>query len=768
MLKRLLAILACSGLAWGYVQAQTITAVEYFIDNDPGFGLATSVPVTAGASIDVNFNASTAALSVGFHLLVVRVQDANGLWSIIKTKSFYVSQTNLNAVGNVMAMEYYIDTDPGFGLATSVAVTTGASIDVNFNASTAALPVGFHKLVVRVQDNNGQWSVIKTRSFYVSQTNLNAVANVIAMEYFIDTDPGVGNGTLLSIGAGNALDLTTSIPAASLSPGFHTLSLRAMDEFGFWSVVASKSFYVDAYAADSLAGFEYFFNTDPGVGAATNVPFVPPVDSLDSTFVLPTSTLVTGPYTLGIRMQSKNGLYGITDFYNITLCDGATAGLLSDVVCVGTPTTFTDASANVLTGDVYSWDFDNDGVEDANTAGTQAFTYPAAGTYWAQLSIDRAGCISIDSVQVTVAALPVANAGPDQDICTTATTLTGNAAGPNETGSWALLSGSATLANPADSLSALTNITTDTVQLIWRLTNTLAGCSAEDTVHIIANLPITTGLLTGTVDIGQTLNVNVQAAATVNPGDVLTTSITTPPLYGVAGVLADGSLDYTPDPDAGSRDSLVYRITNQCSNFAENQLILTVVNAPPVIDSVAATIPKGETSVSFDLTTIISDPNGNIDFSSITIITQPFSGAVARIDATGVLTIDYTGISFKGDDWLEVQVCDLVGVCTVERITIYGVEVGGDNPPLRVFNGVSPNGDGYNDFLEIENIEFYPNNVVIILNRWGDKIAEFQGYNNQNVVFKDASLPSGTYYYHVIPGVDGVSKVTGHFLLKND
>jgi gliding motility-associated-like protein len=668
----------------------------------------------------------------------------------------------------ITAMEYFIDIDPGFGLATAVSITAGASIDVNFNASTTSLPVGFHQLVVRVQDVNGIWSVIERKSFYVSQTNLNVAADVAAIEYFIDTDPGYGNGIPLTFTAGNTVSLSTIISTNTLPQGYHNLYVRAMDMFGVWGLVDSRLFYVDAFTADSLAGFEYFFNTDPGFGAAIVVPFSPPVDSLDTTVVVPTAALLPGTHTLGIRLQTKNGFYGLTDYYNITICDGATASLLSDVVCMGAATTFIDASTNVLTGDVYSWDFDNDGVADANTAGSQAFTYPAAGTYWAKLSIDRLGCLSVDSVQVIVEALPVANAGLDQSLCVGNTVLEGSFLGPNESGSWSVLSGSTLIANAADSVSSITNITTNTVDLIWTVTNTLGGCGDSDTVRITVNLPITATLLNQSVDIGQTINIDVQTPAVVNPGDTLTTSIVTMPLYGMANLLADGTIDYIPDQDANSTDSLRYRITNQCSNFDENQVLFTVINSPPVIDTVNITPTVGSTEITIDLTTIISDPNGNIDFSTITVVTQPISGAVASIDASGVLTIDYRGITFTGTDRLEVQVCDLVGVCTIETITIPNVEVGGVNPPITVFNGVSPNGDGFNDFLEIENIEFYPDNTVIILNRWGAEIERFQGYNNQDIIFDNANLPSGTYYYHILPGVQDVQEVTGHFLLKID
>ena len=524
---------------------------------------------------------------------------------------------------------------------------------------------------------------------------------------------------------------------------------------------------MDAFAADSLAGFEYFYDNDPGTGAATAVPLTPALDSLDSAFVLPTTSLAAGSHVLGIRMRNKNNVYGLTGYYNITLCDGATASLVPDVVCVGNATTFTDASLNVQTGDVYSWDFDNDGVEDANSSGNQSFAYAASGTYTAKLTIDRAGCISTDSVQVTVEPQPVANAGADQSLCTTSTTLAAKPAAVNESASWQIIAGSATLSDATDSLASLTNISTDTVVLVWQVSNVLGGCSAQDTVVIIPNLPITAAALQDSVDIGQTTVVDVQAVATINTGDVLTTTLVTPPVYGTATVLSGGSIEYQPDPDAAANDQLTYRLTNQCNNFDESTIDFLVANQPPVIDSVVANIPAGTVTLSLDLTTIISDPNNNIDFSSITIVRQPKSTAKASINNT-MLIIDYTGITFKGTDDLDLQVCDLVGVCTVETITINNVDVGGELPPLRVYNGVSPNGDGYNDFLVIENIEFYPNNRVIILNRWGAKVAEFDGYNNQDVVFDDASLPAGTYYYHIVPGVQDVPTLTGHFLLKTD
>lgn len=77
---------------------------------------------------------------------------------------------------------------------------------------------------------------------------------------------------------------------------------------------------------------------------------------------------------------------------------------------------------------------------------------------------------------------------------------------------------------------------------------------------------------------------------------------------------------------------------------------------------------------------------------------------------------------------------------------------------LVVYNGISPNGDGRNDFFFLKGIENYPDNTVEIYNRWGVKVYEAKGYNNTNIRFdgyshgratvnKGRLLPTGTYFY---------------------
>ncbi len=82
------------------------------------------------------------------------------------------------------------------------------------------------------------------------------------------------------------------------------------------------------------------------------------------------------------------------------------------------------------------------------------------------------------------------------------------------------------------------------------------------------------------------------------------------------------------------------------------------------------------------------------------------------------------------------------------------------NCAIIVNNAVSPDGDGLNDIFLIEGLECYPNNTVEIYNRWGIKVFESEGYDNNGKVFRGLSegrvtvnqskeLPNGTYFYTI-------------------
>lgn len=144
-----------------------VMQLEYFLDNqDLGFGNCTAIPITPGTNIvGLNANVSITGLPQGVHRLNIRSKDANGKWSLTNISVFDNSTVPsypaaAGAAPPIVDMEYYIDTDPGFGNATSIVVpgNTGDvnNYSINLNVS-GSLSTGTHYLYIRSKQN--PWSL---------------------------------------------------------------------------------------------------------------------------------------------------------------------------------------------------------------------------------------------------------------------------------------------------------------------------------------------------------------------------------------------------------------------------------------------------------------------------------------------------------------------------------------------------------------------------------------------------------------------------------
>jgi len=185
---------------------------------------------------------------------------------------------------------------------------------------------------------------------------------------------------------------------------------------------------------------------------------------------------------------------------------------------------------------------------------------------------------------------------------------------------------------------------------------------------------------------------------------------------------------------------------------------------PPVISTVTLTT-QVEGKITVNLVPLIATVS-ILDLTSIKVTKQPSSGADASI-TNGILTIDYLGRKFSGNESVTIEACDTSGVCSQQT---FNIEVAGD---VVVYNAVSPNGDDKNDFLFLQYIDVLADtkeNEVTILNRWGDVVFEINNYNNTDKVFKGTNnsgkeLPTGTYYYKIKFNSSDKSK-TGFLYLK--
>ncbi len=259
---------------------------------------------------------------------------------------------------------------------------------------------------------------------------------------------------------------------------------------------------------------------------------------------------------------------------------------------------------------------------------------------------------------------------------------------------------------------------------------------------------------------GACLNTSVQLTAPTSDGEIRWYSVSTG-----GSPISVGETYTTPLLSV----TTTYYVSEMIGTCESTRTAVTVTvgdctnNQSPVINTTTASVAVGGIAT-IDLG--LTDPDNNLDLTTLKIITQPTSGAVATI-SNGQLVIDYTGSSFAGEDEVTIEVCDIAGSCVQQVIHI---TVASD---MVVYNAVSPNGDGKNDVFFLAYIDAFEetrSNTVKIYNRWGDLVFEVDDYNNTTNVFagKNKSgndLPSGTYYYK-IEFRDGRKTEAGYLSLK--
>lgn len=215
---------------------------------------------------------------------------------------------------NISRLEYFVDTDPGFGAGNAVSIAASQDVTANFQFNINGLSTGFHNLYVRsyvapyqvvengIPVNKGGWSLSPIRSFYKENiTNVNsALTHVVAGEYFVDTDPGFGAANNIPFTAGTDIaTLGFTFDVTALTTGFHNLYVRFKDANGKWSFSNIRHFYKEAISTgngilSNITDGEYFIDTDPGFGNGSNVPVVAGSDVNNLSFTFDITTLPAG------------------------------------------------------------------------------------------------------------------------------------------------------------------------------------------------------------------------------------------------------------------------------------------------------------------------------------------------------------------------------------------------------------------------------------------------------------------------------------------
>jgi len=209
--------------------------------------------------------------------------------------------SSLHAADNSPTLfEYFFDTDPGFGQGQLIQTTEEPSHNINLDISN--LSPGLHKLFVRAQHSDGNWGMTQGKPFYIQPDQENVSTEVTQAEYYIDNDPGFGNGNALTINQTNTT-VSSDIDISGLDKGIHRFFVRTKNSNDTWGLSQARVFYIpfapDEPQQNNLTQIEYFFDNDSGTGNGLSLN--PPPDSEAQAYELNLANLQKGLHQLHIR-----------------------------------------------------------------------------------------------------------------------------------------------------------------------------------------------------------------------------------------------------------------------------------------------------------------------------------------------------------------------------------------------------------------------------------------------------------------------------------
>lgn len=365
----------------GSLDMATLNLVEYYFDDEGADGSGITVAVDA-ESIDQTFDISVEGLSNGTHILFVRVRDAGGAWSIPSHRLIQVVGSSFE---DIVQAEYFWNNDPGFGNGNSLPLDAFL-VDQAFDLSAEGLANGVHILFIRVKNAKGQWSLSTQHVVQVGSQG-NALADVVLGEYFVDVDPGEGQGEPIAMGPSYLIDdqFDLTMPG-NLTPGSHWLYVRVKNEYGYWSQAVGQLINVCSITIPTVA----ITGNDCIGGTAT---LTAPVG------------YNTYSWSTGQTINSINVTASGTYYLTVTDSDCETTVPVDVVFENSTPPTLT-VTGTSCPGDPQTISLDDvyDTYSWSTGATSPTLTVYTAGTY--DVTVNAGSCPSSASIEISYTLVP--------------------------------------------------------------------------------------------------------------------------------------------------------------------------------------------------------------------------------------------------------------------------------------------------------------------------------------------------------------------------
>lgn len=260
-----------------------------------------------------------------------------------------------------------------------------------------------------------------------------------------------------------------------------------------------------------------------------------------------------------------------------------------------------------------------------------------------------------------------------------------------------------------------------------------------------------------TNDLGGTVNVVVNRDSTCNnPGETGN---------GLQGVVVSSTVPCDPAT-----------MTNESACVAgEYGFTLTAAGLLPNTEywiQVDATINDQGNPTSCDFNIIVTGPGISISAGPDKTIVPGQSVALEGSGADSYSwnptnTLDFPNDANPMANPVETTTYTLTGTrdgCTsTDEVTVFIVE------PITAPNAFTPNGDGINDVWEINGIDRFPNVIVEVYSRWGQRVFSSVGYITPwNGTNEGNYIPEGTYYWVIQLNDESLSEeqpITGYIAI---
>ena len=205
-----------------------------------------------------------------------------------------------------------------------------------------------------------------------------------------------------------------------------------------------------------------------------------------------------------------------------------------------------------------------------------------------------------------------------------------------------------------------------------------------------------------------------------------------------------------------------WTVTDACGNSKEFEQVINVISNLNIDVTVTDQVCNDNQTITWDLSTYLPSgtPAGGTwtNESSVGTFNGSLFNAYQVTEGNYTFSYNYTNVNScpqKVNVIVPVELCVVAGCDTVE-----------------IHNAFTPNGDGTNEWFQIDNIDqpCHLPNTVEIYNRWGVLVYETKNYDNNTrrfegvsegrvTVNKSSELPTGTYFY-IIQWTDGTQNVT--------